>query len=73
LILIPGRAYAFCTKNFEVPTGEVFPGETKIRTFVRRQWRGCAGLPRVEFLEVLRSDGVKHRIAVETLRDIRPV
>ena len=71
--LAAGQWYVFHTKDFEVPTGGLVPGEAKIRMFVREESRGCAGCPNVDFAVVRRKDGREHLIALETLRAVEPV
>ena len=71
--LIAGQLYVFHTKDFEVPTGGLMPGEAKLRRFVRVESRGCAGCPKVDFAVVQRENGSEHLIAVETLRAVEPV
>ncbi|KWA84212.1 hypothetical protein WL29_22900 [Burkholderia ubonensis] len=65
-----GETYSFTTKDFEVPTGGIVPGETKIRRFVGTKDIGAAGMPKSPFLEVAREDGSTHLIAVESIRSV---
>lgn len=67
-----GATYAFTTKDFEVPTGGVILGETKVRKFVGTKDIGPAGMPKAPFLEVARKDGSTHLIAVESIRSVVP-
>lgn len=67
-----GVTYAFTLKDFEVPTGGVIPGETKVRKFVGTKDIGPAGMPKSPFLEVERENGSTHLIAVESVQSVVP-
>ncbi|WP_241299341.1 hypothetical protein [Burkholderia stabilis] len=68
-----GERYAFHTKAFEAPLGEVVPGETRIRTFIGIENVGAVGMPKEPFAAVERESGSRHLIAASAIEAIEPL
>lgn len=57
-----GNTYSLKLKDFEIPTGGVIPGETKVREILK-----YVEIDGLEFVRVRRENQSTHLIAVETI------
>lgn len=65
--LEPGATYAFAIKKTVAANDDAAPVETELRNYL-----GFYIVGGVSFLDVKRSDGLRHLIACETIADIAP-
>jgi hypothetical protein len=65
-----GAQYAFRTKPFESPFGDVVPGEVKTRKYIGVHNVGAVGKPSEPFAKVERDDGSRHLIAASSIEAV---